>query len=112
MLYLKPGENVTAQAIACSFDKRATAESGYLDGTLVFRVEVEGILVGYVVPPAASNKVWGINLVQGAHEVRGYFNEVIRHLETSGLLINDEGISVQAMVEDNLSFDLEFFAPI
>jgi hypothetical protein len=66
---------ITAETIAKGFDHRAIAQMGWLDGEMVFRVEVWGGHIGYIMPPKSGGCVWGVNLVSGLNEMRGYFAE-------------------------------------
>jgi hypothetical protein len=64
-------EELTAERIAKQFDERAKVQLGCLEDQTVFQVDVYGGTVGYIVPGCGG--VWGVNLSQGAHDLRGYF---------------------------------------
>jgi hypothetical protein len=107
MLYLQPGEKITANRIASAFDERSAVDLGYLNGQLVFQVSVNGILVGYIMPPRDGG-AWGINLSQGAHEQRGYYRPILRQANSPyGVAISHSQADM-----DDLVWDLQFFAPL
>lgn len=99
MLYLKKGEQISAEAIAKSFDDRSEVETGYIDGQLVFCVTVWGGAVGFIAPPLNGSGVWGVNLAQGARELSGYYREAM-------ISFQDEN------GEWDEELDLLYFAPL
>ena len=66
---------ITAEKIAKDFNDKSHLQMGWIDSEMVFRVEVWGGHIGYIMPPKSGGCVWGVNLVSGLNEMRGYFVE-------------------------------------
>lgn len=102
MLYLNPGEQISVEAIAQSFDSRAVVDP-QLDGS--FSVSVFGGRLGYIsqVPDG-----WRISLTSGSRCVEGLFKEVVWDLEFDGQVLGvaHEDMSPSIMIENQFVWDL------